>query len=108
MKTLLKEIIIILIQLFMFYIFPCFAGPTDIMGTILLIILTTFILSIIIGVISNKKIKYLYPIIIAVIFIPSVYIYYNESALIHSTWYLIISSIGLIIGDIIYKLTAKK
>ena len=31
MKKYLKEIIIILIQLFMFYIFPMFAGPTDAM-----------------------------------------------------------------------------
>ena len=32
MKKHLKEIIILLIQLFMFYIFPLFAGPTDAMG----------------------------------------------------------------------------
>ena len=31
MKKFIKEIIITLIQLFMFYIFPLFAGPTDAM-----------------------------------------------------------------------------
>ena len=104
MKKYLKEIIILLIQLFMFYIFPLFAGPTDAMGMVLLIILATLILSTIIASISKEKIKYLYSIIIAILFIPSVFIYYNESALIHSVWYLVISSIGLIVGTIIYKI----
>ena len=108
MQRFIKEIIILLIQLFMFYIFPLFAGPTDAMGMVLLIILATFILSIIIGSISKEKIKYLYPIIISTLFIPSVFIYYNESALIHSIWYLVISSVGLLVGTIIYKSTHRK
>ena len=103
-----KEIIILLIQLFMFYIFPLFAGPTDAIGMVFIIIVTTFILSLIIGTISKQKIKYLYPVIISLLFIPSIFIYYNESALIHSLWYLVISSIGIIIGLIFNKLTSKK
>ena len=108
MKRFVKEIIILIIQLFMFYIFPLFAGPTYAMGMVFLIIITTFILSIIIGSISKEKIKYLYPIVIAILFIPSVFIYYNESALVHAMWYLIVSFIGLILGTVIYKLTNKK
>ena len=101
MKKYLKEIIIVLLQLFMFYIFPLFAGPTDAMGMVLLIILSTFGLSFVLSCISKNRIKYLYPVIISILFIPSVFIYYNESALIHSIWYLVISSIGIIIGLII-------
>lgn len=108
MKRFIKEIVILLIQLFMFYIFPMFAGPTDAMGMVILIILATLVLSIIIGSISKEKIKYMYPIIIAILFIPSVFIYYNESALIHSIWYLVISSVGLIFGTVLYKLTHRK
>lgn len=104
----MKELIILLIQLFMFYIFPLFAGPTDAMGMVLIILLTSFILSIIMSTISKQKLKYLYPITISLLFIPSVFIYYNESALIHSLWYLIISSIGTFIGAILFKLTIKK
>ena len=107
MKRFLKEIIILIIQLGMFYIFPLFAGPTDAIGMVLLILLATFILSIIIVSVSKEKIKYFYPIIIAIIFIPSVFIYYNESALIHSVWYLVDSSIGIVIGTIINKLINK-
>lgn len=103
MKKYLKEIIILFIQLFMFYVFPLFAGPTDAMGMVFLILLATIFLSLIIGSLSNKKIKYLYPMVVAILFIPSIPIYYNESALVHSVWYLVVSSVGLLIGAIIKK-----
>ena len=107
MRLYIKEIIVMVLQLFMFYVFPLFAGPTDAMGMVVLIILTTFLLSIIIGLISNKKIKYLYPVITAIVFVPSVFIYYNETAMIHSMWYLVVSGIGMLIGAIIRKLIFK-
>ena len=107
MNKYLKEIIIVILQLFMFYISPLFAGPTDTMGMVLLIILATLILAIILGIISNNKIKYVYPILVAILFIPSIWIYYNESALIHSIWYLIISLVGLLVGVVINKLKSK-
>ena len=107
MKQFIKEIIILIIQLFMFYIFPLFAEPTDAMGMVFLIWLSTIILGILIVIISTNKIKYLYPIVIAILFIPSIFIYYNESALIHSLWYLISSSIGVLIGSIIHVIIKK-
>lgn len=108
MKRYLKEIIILLLQLFMFYIFPLFADPTDAIGMVVLIIFATLLLSVVIGFISNKKIRYLYPIIIAILFLPSVYIYYNETALVHSTWYLVIATFGLVIGTAFRKLLWRK
>ena len=108
MKRFFKEIIILVIQLFTFYIFPLFAGPTDAMGMVVIILFSTFILSIIIASISKQKTKYLYPIVVAILFIPSVFIYYNESALIHSIWYLVDAAIGIVIGTIINKLTRNE
>ena len=108
MKKYLKEIVILIIQLFMFYIFPLFAGPTDVMGMVFLIILATLVLSLVIGSISNEKVKYLYPIIVAVVFVPSVYIYYNESAMIHSVWYFVVSTVGLFVGAIVHRAFGKK
>lgn len=104
MKKNLKEIIILFLQMFMFYIFPLFAGPTDAMGMVFLIWLSTIFLGIIISIISDNKIKYFYPLIISILFIPTVFIYYNESALVHSLWYLVSSSIGLLIGLFINKI----
>ena len=59
MRKIWKEITILLIQLFMFYIFPLFAGPTDIMGMVFLILVSTFILAIIFASISKEKWKYI-------------------------------------------------
>lgn len=78
------------------------------MGMVFLIIVATFVLGMIMGVVSNKKVKYAYPLLISVLFIPSVFIHYNESALIHSVWYLVISSIGLLIGALMRYLFSKK
>lgn len=98
MKRYIKELIILVLQLSVFYVLPLFAGPTDIMGLVLLIVITTFLLSLAIGVISNKKLKYLYPIVTALVFLPTVPIYYNGSALLHAVWYLLVSGVGLFIG----------
>ena len=108
MRKYIKELVILVIQLFMFYIFPLFAGPTDAMGMVFLIILVTFLLSTTMGSISCEKVKYLYPIVIAIIFIPSVYLHYNDSALIHSVWYFVVSTIGLVMGMLIRKLIYRK
>ena len=40
MKKYVREGLIVAVQLFMFYIFPLFAGPTDAMGMVLLILLS--------------------------------------------------------------------
>mgnify|MGYP003498770620 FL=1 len=108
MKKYLKEIITLLIQILIFYIFPLFAGPTDIMGMVVLMLLATLFLSLILTIISKEKIKYLYPLVVAIIFIPSIFIYYNESALIHSLWYLVSSLLGTILGIITNKVFSKK
>ncbi len=106
MKKVWKEIFITLIQLFMFYVFPLFAGPTDAMGMVILILMATLLLSAVMGSISKSRIRYLYPAAAAVLFVPSVWIFYNESALIHALWYLAAASIGLFLGIIIQKIFA--
>ncbi len=107
MKKYIKEIIICILQLFMFYIFPFFGGPTDSMGVVFLIIIATLTLSLIMGTVSNYKFKYLYPVAVSVIFIPTVMLHYNGSALIHALWYLVISAVGVVIGSLI-NLAVKK
>ena len=91
----------------MFYIFPIFMYLYEPIGTVMLILLTTLILSIILNIVSKNKIKYIYPFLIAVLFLPTIYIYYNESALVHSLWYFVVSLIGLIIGSIINLIDKK-
>ena len=95
MKKYTKELVILILQLLLFYVFPLSAGPTDAMGMVFLIICGTFLLSVLMGILSQSDLKYLYPGVVAVAFLPSVFIYYNESAIIHAVWYLFISAAGL-------------
>ena len=108
MKKYLKEIVICLLQLFVFLLLPKMMGNIGALGMVFLLLIITFILSTTMGIISKNKIKYVYPIFTALTFIPTIWIYYNESALIHSLWYLVISSVGLIIGIIVNKLFNRK
>ena len=98
MKKYLKEAVIFALQLFSFYLLPLFFGAVGPFGIITLMIILTLILSSLAGVFCKEKTKYFYPLATAVCFIPSVFIYYNESALIHSLWYFCVSALGLLIG----------
>ena len=108
MKKYLKEIIIILIQIGLFYLLPLIIKGDMVIGMILTLLLGTFTLTLIINVISSNKIKYFYPLIAIIIFIPSIFIYYNSSAWIHVLWYLIDSLFGEVIGVCIYKIKHDK
>lgn len=99
MKKNWKELTALLLQLFMFYIFPLFAGPTDAMGMVFLILCSAVLLGFLLGVFAAGWKKFLYPVAIAVLFIPSVPIYYNESALVHALWYLVASAVGVAVGE---------
>lgn len=108
MKKYWKELTTLTIQLFMFYIFPLFAGPTDAMGMVLLILLSTILLGFFVGLFSKEWVKFLFPVVIALVFIPSVFIYYNESALIHALWYLVVSAAGMLVGTLLRLLFRPK
>ena len=100
MKKLSKELVFLFIQLIIFYIYPLIVIKSSPIGMVLIMIIFTFLLSMIFGFVSNKKIKFFFPLLVGLSFIPSIFIYYNESALIHSVWYFCVSLIGLFIGII--------
>ena len=101
MKRYVKELLLFLCQLLAFYTLPLFVKVVGPMGFVLLIISATLLLSALTGLMSKSKVKFLYPVATAITFLPSVFIYYNESALIHSVWYLVISSVGLFVGTVV-------
>ena len=92
-----KEIIVFALQIFMFYIVPLFSGVESAIGMVVWILLATLIFGIVMGYIDSK-IKWFYPVIVGLLFIPSIFIYYNSSAFIHCIWYLIDSFVGVLIG----------
>ena len=86
------------IQLFYFYIFPIFAGKNSAIGMVLSIICATFLISFLLATVWDSKLKFLYPIAISILFIPTVFIFYNASAAVHILWYFVISSLGILFG----------
>lgn len=101
MKKYWKEALALALQLYMFYIFPLFCGPTDAMGMVLLIFCTAFLFGAFLGAASGNKLKYAWPLAVALLFLPSIPIWYNSSALIHSVWHMVSSAIGLALGCLV-------
>ena len=93
----IKELIILIIQLLVYYILPLFMGPTDALGVV-------FLLGFILGFISNNKIKYIYPLFSSLLFLPAVFIYFNVTALINILWFFILSLMGILSSTLLRKL----
>lgn len=110
MKKYIKEIVIIIIQAITFYVVPLSfrIRPINAGTTVLILIIITAILSILMGFLSKNKIKYFYPVITAVMFMPSIMAYYNETAMVHTVWYLIISVVGLLMGMLLRDIKKEK
>lgn len=108
MKKYSKEIIVFVFQVMVFYLIPFTVGPTDGMGMVLVLLFSTLILSVIFGTIAKGKVRIIYPFVVAVLFIPTVYIHYNYTALGHIIWYLIDSFVGVWIGVFIQKISREK
>lgn len=107
MKEYRKEIVILVIQLAMFYVYPIIVGEADPIGMVLTILLATLILSLLLGALSAKRWKYVYPLVIAVLFIPAVFIFYNDSALVYCVWYLVVSAISVLVGSLLRKVIVR-
>ncbi len=103
LKTYWKELAILVLQLLAFYLLPLFGLHKDPIGMVLMLVLITLVLSLLLGWFSRKKLRLLYPVVVAVLFLPSVYLYYNESALIHALWYLVVSTAGLLLGVLLAR-----
>lgn len=101
MKHYRKEFILLLIQLLMFYLFPLTAGPADMMGMVIVLLFSSLILSVLMGLLSGHKIKFAFPPVTSLIFLPSVFIHYNTTALPQCIWYFVISLVGLCAGSLI-------
>ena len=99
MKKYFKELVILFVQLLIFYLFPILMKNNEPMVMVFMMLFTTIILSMILTFLSKSKLKFLYPIIISLLFVPSVFIFYNESALILSLWYFIVSIVSMIVCE---------
>ena len=103
MEKLKKNWIYYFIMFIAFYLVPILVKDTGSGMTILLIVipLITLITSLIYGL--RNTFDFVYPLIVAILFIPTLFIYYNTSAWIYIIVYSVIAVIGELIGKILQK-----
>ena len=104
MEKLKKNWIYYFIMFIAFYLVPILIKDTGSGMTILLIVipLITLITSLIYGL--RNTFDFVYPLIVAILFIPTLFIYYNTSAWI----YIIVYSVVAVIGELIGKMLNRK
>lgn len=98
MKCIRKWFVAIAIQLLILYVPPLLASADEIIGMVLWMLIATGLLSSVLGIATAERTKYLYPFAAALAFVPAVFIFYNDSALVHILWYYCASMIGILIG----------
>ena len=108
MKIEKKESLLFILQVVLFYVTPLMNQNGNPIGMVILLLLMTFLLSLLMGYFSKSWLSFIYPFFTAGAFLPSVWIYYNESAMIHSLWYLIVASIGVLLGKVLPLMRKQK
>lgn len=106
MKALKNMLPYLVVTLVNFYLLPFLIKDTGSAMIILLVIvpIICFVCSVLYGV--KYSFHWLYAVTVAILFIPTIFIFYNSSAWIYIVGYSFIALIGNVIGMIIYK--AKK
>lgn len=98
-----KEITAAAIQLAIFWLLPLAMLKVSPMSMVLIMLICTLVISGYAAGVSQRGIKYLFPVFAAAMFLPTVPVYYNSSALIHALWYFVSSGIGLGTGMLFNK-----
>ena len=95
----------LIVNLFAFYVLPFFIRDTGSAMFFMLVVIPTicFIASLIYGIKNTFDLFYTF--IIMLFFVPTIFIHYNESALVYVFIYGLISLIGNILGRLIFKIS---
>lgn len=107
MKKYWKELAALMLQLALFYLVPLAAGPTDGIGLVVVLLAGTFALSALLGGCSGGLTRLAYPPVVAALFIPSIFLYYNHTAAVHALWYLVTAYAGIGLGALVRLLIRK-
>ena len=102
-KKIIPYVIYTVVLAAVFYILPLLIQDTG-SGMFVLLFVTpalTFIASLIFGV--RQGFSVIAPLLVAVLFAPTLFIFYNESAWIYIPAYAVVALIGNAIGRIFYK-----
>ena len=100
MKKYLKELIIAGIEIAFLYLFPLIPmGNRD--AHIILLLVITLIVGIVGVAISDKKIKFLFPVFATIMVVPTMFMYYEPRVYGNIFWMLVFSTLAVIIGELL-------
>ena len=100
MKKHLKELIIAGIETAFLFLFPLIPmGNKD--AHIILLLVITLIIGIVGVAISNKKIKFLFPVFSTIMVVPTMFIYYEPRVYGNIFWMFVFSALATIIGELL-------
>lgn len=103
MKAKLKTVPYLLVNIAAFYLLPMVVQDTGSAMLVLLVAipLICFVTAIVFGV--KNAFHWPYPLLVALLFAPTIFIYYNESAAFYIIVYGVIALVGNLIGKMFYK-----
>jgi hypothetical protein len=100
MKKYLKELIVAGIEIAFLYLFPLIPmGNRD--AHIILLLVITLIVGIVGVAISDKKIKFLFPVFATIMVVPTMFMYYEPRVYGNIFWMLVFSTLAVIIGELL-------
>ena len=100
MKKYLKELIIAGIETAFLFLFPLIPmGNKD--AHIILLLVITLIIGIVGVAISDKKIKFLFPVFSTIMVVPTMFIYYEPRVYGNIFWMFVFSLLAVIIGELL-------
>ncbi|MBO5857653.1 MAG: hypothetical protein J6Q87_05345 [Clostridia bacterium] len=100
MKKYLKELIISIFEIAFLYLFPLIPmGNKD--AHIILLMVITLIIGIVGVAISDKKIKFLFPILTTIMVVPTMFMYYEPRVYGNIFWMFVFSFLAVIIGELL-------
>lgn len=97
----------LLLTVITFYLFPLLIVDTGsgMFALLLLIPVFCFLTAFLFGLLAG--IQWLYPLLIAVLFLPTIWIYYNSSAWVYVIPYTMLALVGNLVGGLIRKFVLK-
>lgn len=100
MKKYLKELIIAGIETAFLFLFPLIPmGNKD--AHIILLMVITLIVGIVGVAISDKKIKFLFPVFTTIMVAPTMFMYYEPRVYGNIFWMFVFSTLAVIIGEVL-------
>lgn len=100
MKKYLKEFVIAIIETALLFLFPLIPmGNKD--AHIILLLVITLIVGIVGVAISDKKIKFLFPVLATVMVVPTMFMYYEPRVYGNIFWMFVFSLLAVIIGEVL-------